>query len=113
MTKDLDDLTVGVDPEATPANMTADEFEAMHNRLPLVVSLPPEPPVFTPAQKTRVEALRVSRDIVLSKGSSLFGSSKVDVGISDLVDLAVFITDGTHPLARYEGQPVTVEEEDA
>lgn len=111
MTKDLDDLTVGVDPEATPADMTADQFEKMRNRLPLVVASPPEPPpVFTPEQTTRAEALRVSRDVMLARGS-VFGGAKVELAVAEVVDLAMYIVDGTHPLARYDEQPVMVEED--
>lgn len=62
------------------------------------------PPTFTREQEARAEALRVSRDVMLARGS-VFGGSKVELAVSDVVDLAVYIVDGTHPLDRYD-EPV-------
>ena len=70
-----------------------------------VIVAPPDEitpsPKFSPEQETRAEALRVSRDIVLARGS-VFGGSKVDVSIADLCDLAQYIVADVHPMDRYE-----------
>lgn len=56
---------------------------------------------FSPEQTTRAEALRVSRDVMLARGS-VFGGSKVELAVAEVVDLAMYIVDGTHPLERYD-----------
>lgn len=99
--------------DEAPTQMTPAEVEAEMDReaylrarpgAPMLLPTEPDGP-FTHEQTTRVEALRVARDIVIKRGSPLFGSTEVTIGVADLVDVAQYIVDGTHPMARYDGAP--------
>jgi len=59
----------------------------------------PEPVEFTPEQQLRARALDAARAVLSKRG---FASSELAGGPAELVDLAVYIVDGVHPLDRYE-----------